>query len=88
MLCKTYKLTRETMGVTEGDAGARTSLILPAGAVVEVIAGQSDAQPAPRMITVRFGDRRIHLFEVDLVERSTEITWEEVRLHAGTRTPS
>jgi hypothetical protein len=83
MPCRTYKLTREMMGVTEGEDGARTSMVLPAGAVVEMIEEQWDAQPAPCMITVRCGDCRIHLFKVDLAERSTEVTWEEVRLQSG-----
>jgi hypothetical protein len=67
-LNKRFRLCRETLAVEEG-ATPPNAVSVPVGAVITLI---SDVEDGP-MLSLKWEDRTVHMFAVDVRERGTEI---------------
>ena len=70
MIGKIFTLLRATLAIEEVD-GRRDLVNIPADSVVQIIS-QASSGPDPRMITIKWGNRTVQIFEVDFGERCQE----------------
>jgi hypothetical protein len=72
---KRFKIERATLSV-EAENGNRRAVIVPAGALVEVISEPEEHQNA--LVKVNWEDRTVSMFAVDVDVRGTEILEQSV----------
>ena len=67
-LTKRFRLCRETLAVEEGTLPPN-SVSVPVGALITLVSEEEDG----RMLSLKWEDRTVHMFAVDVRERTTEI---------------
>src|SRR5947199_384433 len=72
---KIFRLTTGTLAIENID-GERIAISLPRGAIVHVIRGPSATDA--RMVDVRWLDRRLAMFDIDLHGRGEEVLEDSV----------
>jgi hypothetical protein len=76
---KSFRLKREVLAIESVD-GCRTAVTIPDDAVIEVMSGPTPSDK--RMVDVRWMDRELVMFAVDIQERGEEIARSSVRATA------
>lgn len=68
---KLFRLKNSILAV-EDISGHRTAVTIPAGAVIHVISGPTPSDQ--RMVDIRWMDRSLVMFAIDIQERGEEVT--------------
>jgi hypothetical protein len=68
-LNKRFRLCRETLVMEEG-ALPPNAISVPVGAVITLISDLDDG----RLMSLKWKDRTVHMFAIDVRERTTELT--------------
>jgi hypothetical protein len=69
---KQFKLSDDTLGLTELPTGKRKAVMVPANSVVRVLSGPLSRDD--RMVDVLYKNERITMFAVDVRDRGEEVS--------------